>query len=227
MSENVEIDKDVMRWVVGLDLRPHSHGAINFARWLHEQDRGGELGHELVIEGLHMVDSALFDLPSTGAPAEVLGNARRAAEAALVARGAREAFAHVDAVETEDVVDTLAAAGALGHTAGIIVGRRAKGEDTALVRLGRVARKLLRRMESPVVVVPPDLELAHIGAGPIVCAVTLDEHGVAVAGFARRIGRAIGRNLRLVHVYDPGGPVGLPYLPEAAWVEVHARGRDA
>lgn len=223
MAETTEIKKDVMRWVVGLDLRPHSHGAINFASWLHEHDRGGELGHELIIEGLHLVDSAVLELPDTPSRTEILGNAKRAALAALVARKAAEAFAHVDAVEARDLVDTLAAAGALAHTTGVIVGRRAKGEDLALVRLGRVARRLLRRLDSPVFVVPPDLEREHIGPGPIVCAVTLDDQGVEVARFGERLGRAIGRGTRLVHVHDPGSPIGIEYLPEGTWDNYHHR----
>ncbi|NVB37768.1 universal stress protein [Pseudenhygromyxa sp. WMMC2535] len=226
MSEHHEIQKDLMRWVVALDLRPHSHGAINFARWLHEQDKGGELGHELSIEGLHMVDASLLDLPEAGARAQVLGNARKAADAGLAARGAREAFAHVDAVETQDVVESLATAGALAGTVGLIIGRRAKGDDLALVRLGRVARKLLRRLDSPVFVVPPDLELRHLGAGPIVCAVTLDEPSATAARFAIRLGRAIGRSVRLVHAFDAGSPTGLPYLPEGAWDDIHHKRRE-
>jgi nucleotide-binding universal stress UspA family protein len=121
------------------------------------------------------------------------------------------------------VVETLAAAGALAATTGIIVGRRAAESDSSIIRLGKVARRLLRRLDSPVFVVPPDLERAAIGAGPIVCAVDLDPIGVAVARFGERLGRAIGRPTRLVHVVESGDPIGLEYLPEGTWNNLRAR----
>jgi nucleotide-binding universal stress UspA family protein len=156
----------------------------------------------------------------------VLGDAKRATIAALVARKAADAFAHIDAIEADDVVDLLAGAGGLAATTGVIIGRRAPEADGGLVRLGRVARKLLRRLESPVFVVPPDLEQAHIGAGPIVCAVNLDQHSVDAAEFAVRLGEAIGREVRLVHVIHSSDPIGIGYLPETTWNDIHRRQRD-
>jgi nucleotide-binding universal stress UspA family protein len=209
MSEAAEM----MRWVVGIDLRPHCHGAINFAAWLHAHDKTGQA----VLEALHVVESRLFDLPESPARAELLGRAKQATIAALTARNALDVFAHVDAIEGEDVIDTLAAAGALASTTGIIVGRRASEKDDRMIRLGKVARRLLRRLESPVFVVPPDLEQGHIGAGPILCAVDLDANGVEVARFGERLGAAVGRQVRLIHVVDAGDPIGLEYLPEVTW----------
>ena len=211
-----------MRWVVGVDLRPHSHGAINFAAWLHAHDKTGQAA----LEALHVVESRLFELPESPARAELLGRAKQATIAALTARKAIDAFAHIDAIEGEDVIDTLAAAGALTSTTGIIVGRRAAESDDSVIRLGKVARRLLRRLESPVVVVPPDLERAHIGAGPILCAINLDDHGVAVARFGERLGQAVGRQARLIHVVDSGDPIGIEYLPEGTWNDIRQRARE-
>ncbi|HRI09043.1 MAG TPA: hypothetical protein PKW35_14575, partial [Nannocystaceae bacterium] len=39
-----------MRWIVGLDLRGLSQGAIHFARWLHEHARAERLVGVHVIE---------------------------------------------------------------------------------------------------------------------------------------------------------------------------------
>ncbi|MFO7562393.1 MAG: universal stress protein [Enhygromyxa sp.] len=218
MSEPAEM----MRWVVGVDLRPHSHGAINFATWLHAHDKTGQAA----LEALHVVESRLFELPEAPARAELLGRAKQATIAALTARKGLDAFAHIDAIEGEDVIDTLAAAGALASTTGVIVGRRAAESDDRMVRLGKVARRLLRRLESPVFVVPPDLERAHIGAGPILCAVDLDDHGVDVARFGERLGQALGRQARLIHVVDAGEPIGVEYLPELTWTELRLRERE-
>jgi nucleotide-binding universal stress UspA family protein len=218
MSEHAEL----MRWVVGVDLRPHSHGAINFAAWLHAQDQTGQAE----FEALHMVESDLFELPDAPPRAAVLGRAKQATIAALTARNALEVFAHVDAIEADDVIDTLAAAGALATSTGLIIGRRAAESETRVVRLGKVARRLLRRLESPVFVVPPDLERAHIGDGPIVCAVDLNQQGVDVARFGERLGEAIGRPARLVHVIDHGDPIAVAYLPEVMWTDLHTRSRE-
>lgn len=216
-----------LRWVVGLDLRPHSHGAIQFAAWLHAHAAAGAV----TLEGLHVVENRLLGLPDAPARAALVGRAKQATVAALTARQALDAFAHVDAVEADEVVDTLAAAGGLAATAGILVGRRLGGSDEhglgGWVRLGKVARRLLRRLDSPVCVVPPDLERAHVGAGPVVCAVSLDERGRAAAEFGQRFAAAIGRETRLVHVVDGGEPIGMEYLPEGTWTDVHEREHEA
>lgn len=219
MSEPAEL----MRWVVGVDLRPHSHGAINFAAWLHAHDKTGQAA----LEALHVVESRLFNLPESPPRAELLGRAKQATIAALAARKAVDAFAHVDAIEGEDVIDTLAAAGALLSTTGVIVGRRAGDGDDRVIRLGKVVRRLLRRLESPVFVVPPDLERAQIGDGPILCAVDLDDPGVDVARFGETLGQALGRQARLIHVVDAGDPIGIEYLPEGTWTELRDRARES
>lgn len=211
-----------MRWVVGLDLRPHSHGAINFAAWLRVHDQA----ETMTIEGLHVVENALFDLPDAPSYVEIMSAAKHAATTAVQVRGAAAAFSTIEAVEADDVSDTLAAASALAITTGIIVGRRAAAEDRSLVRLGKVARRLLRRLDAPTFVVPPDLEPRHLGPGPIICAVTLDEAGVEVARFGERLASALGRTVRLVHVIDSGDPIGMAYLPEATWNDLHRRERD-
>ncbi len=213
----------LMRWVVGVDLRPHSHGAINFATWLHAHDQTGEAA----FEALHVVENRLFELPEAPARAALLGNAKQATIAALTARKAVDEFDHIAALEADDVTDTLAAAGALASTTGLIIGRRAADKDNRVIRLGKVARRLLRRLDSPVFVVPPDLEHDHIGAGPIVCAVDLDQPSVDVARFGQALGEAIGRKVRLVHVVDGGDPIGMEYLPEGTWNNIHAQTRES
>jgi nucleotide-binding universal stress UspA family protein len=219
-----------MRWVVGLDLRPHSHGAINFASWLRANDKHPD---QLRIDGLHVVEARLFNLPHGKSHAEVVGDALKAARVAVSVRGASDAFSSIDVVESiplleggGDVVDVLTTAAKLATTDAIILGRRAAGQDGALIRLGKVARKLLRRLPAPTFVVPPDLELQHIGPGPIVCAVELDERGAAVAHFGERLAKRLGRSARLVHVIDNGDPIGLQYLPEGTWDDLHVRQRD-
>jgi nucleotide-binding universal stress UspA family protein len=213
---------DIMRWVVGIDLRPHCHGAINFAGWLKAHDQTGQAR----FEALHVVENRLFELPESPSRVAVLGHAKQATIAALTARNAVDVFDHVDSIEGDDATEMLAAAGALATNSGLIIGRRAPEDDTRIIRLGKVARRLLRRLESPVFVVPPDLEHTHLGAGPILCAIDLDQHGVDLARFGERLGAVIGRPARLMHVLDAGDPIGLEYLPEAAWADLRNRERE-
>ena len=220
-----------MRWVVGLDLRPHSHGAINFAQWLRAHDKQPD---HLRIDGLHVVEAGLFKLPDGKSRAQVVGDALKAARVAIAVRDASEAFSSVNVVEAKgpslgnggDVVGVLATAAELAITDGIILGRRAPGEHGGLIRLGKIARKMVRQLPAPTFVVPPDLEQKHIGAGPILCAIELNERGVQVARFGERLARRLGRSVRLVHVIDSGDPIGLQYLPEGSWDDLHARRRD-
>lgn len=223
--------KLTMRWIVGLDLRPHSHGAIRFAQWLRAHDKHAD---QLQIDGLHVIEAKRFNLPDRKPHAEIVGDALKAARAAITARGASDAFSTIDVAESGPaieggggVVDVLANAAKLPSTDGIILGRRAAGEgSSAMVRLGKVARRLLRRLPAPTFVVPPDLEIHHIGPGPIVCAVSFDERGAAVARYGERLAKRLGRSARLVHVIDSGDPIGLQYLPEGTWDDIHARQRD-
>lgn len=222
MSQNLESESS-LRWVVAIDLRAHGHGAINFASWLREHDRSGSM----VIDGLHVIESVLFELPTAPPRVELLDDARKATFAALHARKAEAAFSSVDVIEASDVVDTLASAGQLPTTTGIILGRRAAEDEHAWIRLGKVARRLLRRLDTPTFVVPPNLERDAIGAGPIVCAVTLDDHGIAVGRFGERLGAALGRRVRLVHVLETADPIGVPYLSAATLDDLHRRQREA
>lgn len=211
-----------MRWVIGLDLRPHSHGAINFAAWLRDHDHGDVMS----IDGLHVVESRLFELPEAPARTQLLGQADKAAHATIAVRKATDAFSSVDVVESSDVTEALAAAGRLTVTTGLVIGRRAAGHEHTLIRLGKVGRRLLRHLHAPAFVVPPDLEPHHIGPGPVVCAVTLDDRGVELARFGERLAAAVGREARLVNVVDNGDPVGLQYLPEHSWDNLHQRRHD-
>lgn len=206
---------DAPRWRVGLDLRPRSHGAARFAAWLHERDPS------IHLDGVHLVDASLLELPDSGARVQLVDRARRAAEAALESLGVREHYQHVHALVTTDVVRALAVSGGLSTVTGLIVGRRAGGEERALVRLGRICRRLLRRAESPVFVVPPDLEPAHLGAGPIVCAVTPEPASLAAARYAMQLGKAIDRPVLYIQAIALSVPMGLPYVPESAWVNLH------
>ncbi len=82
----------------------------------------------------------------------------------------------------------------------LVVGRIAPRAGISPVRLGRVARRLLRRLPAPVMVVPPDVVRSTIGAGPIVLATDLGPRSVSAGQLARQFASDIGRRLVVVHV---------------------------
>ncbi|MCA9708993.1 MAG: universal stress protein, partial [Myxococcales bacterium] len=106
----------------------------------------------------------------------------------------------------------------------LVVGRRAPRGSTGFTRLGKVARRLVRTLPAPVVVVPPDFEVER-APGPVVLATSLREDSEGTARFAARIARDWNRPLLVVNVIP--GTAGVPprYLPEVARDEVVARGR--
>src|SRR5688572_15920141 len=105
---------------------------------------------------------------------------------------------------------------------GLIVGRRAKMEDEPIVRLGRVARCLLRRLTVPTVVVPPDLKATDLGDGPILLATDLEEDSEGAATFALHLGRALERAITVVHVV-PKPDTSLSFLPEAIFEQLYSQ----
>ncbi|HYQ82336.1 MAG TPA: universal stress protein, partial [Anaeromyxobacteraceae bacterium] len=86
-------------------------------------------------------------------------------------------------------------------------------ESHRLVRLGRVARGLLHRLDCPVVVVPPDVEAKDLGAGPLVALASLADDSVEACRFAGRLAARLQRRLAVVHVVPLLDAGGLPYLP--------------
>jgi nucleotide-binding universal stress UspA family protein len=197
-----------MRWIVGLDLRPESEGPARFTRWLVERSRaaGGErpvfvhvleeehLRHALRVHHLDAVTAA----------------ARGAAERLLSRAGAAGELRIVQGLTAEDALEEARAA---ADAAGIVVGRAAGREGAAIVRLGRVARRLLRRLASPVVVVPPDLRAEDLGDGPVVALTSLAPDAVPACRLAATLAADLGRPLAICHV---ARAEVLPYLPPEA-----------
>ena len=85
--------------------------------------------------------------------------------------------------------------------AGLVIGRAARAGEESFVRLGPVARRLLRRLPGPVVVAPRDL--MAVPPGPILLATDLGDATAAALPFAQRLAARHGRPLELVHIGEP------------------------
>ncbi len=199
-----------MKWIVGLDLRPRSHGALQFARWLSGQGGAGQ--DRLVV--LHVLeDEHLRVVLRTHHLDEVVKAAKAAARGMLAGEGLSGLEGEPRVVPGLWADEALAEACTAENGDAVVVGRAAARESHRLVRLGRVARGLLHHLACPVVVVPPDAEAKDLGPGPIVALTSLAADSVEACRFAGRLARHLGRKLAVAHVAPLLDVHGLPYLP--------------
>lgn len=227
--------KDTTRWLIGLDLQPESTGVFCLASWLATGS-----GLELQSIGVHVVETGLFGYLGTHMPT-ILDDARGRAREALSTAGV--SFAAVQAIEAESAELGLLAAAKHHRATVLLIGRWSRLGSKSLVRLGRVARRILRELPLPVIVTPPDLREVDIGEGPVIFATDLCERSEAAAAFAAEIAARHGRGLVAVHVGAPQDHAALYVLDEAcrqriegrhrrieaevkAWVAEHAAGAE-
>lgn len=183
-------------WIVGLDLRHRSDGAARFSTWLHQQS-----AQTLSFVGVHVIDEdTVSDLARFEGEARVRERVRAEADLVVARAAAQAAIATVEVTLEPHPADGLARARADRSAEGLIVGRKAHRGSEAFVRLGSVARRLLQRLAAPTIVVPPDLDPAALGAGPVLIAVTPAEASVGAVRFGARLAASLGRPLAFVRV---------------------------
>lgn len=202
-----------MKWIVGLDLRHRSHGALQFARWLSRLSPSERFAALHVLEPEHL-RAAL----RTHHLDEVVAAARIEAQRVVrdEAQGAR--VEEVDVVHRDSDADVALADEARARGAdALAVGRIARREERRIVRLGRVARRLLRTLPLPVVVAPPDLDVDQLGSGPVIALTSLSEDALAACRFAEGFAARVRRPLLVAHVVSF---VELPYLKGAPLEDV-------
>ncbi len=107
-------------------------------------------------------------------------------EPQLVEGGSAEA--RIDLIRDEQSADV------------VIVNRFATASRRRLRRLGRVARRTLRRLQSPVITVPPLVTRESVGHGPVIATTNLTEECESAVEFAADIAERTGRALVLVNV---------------------------
>lgn len=185
-------------WIVGIDLSERSHGAMRFARWLRDHSR-----HPPRLRGVYVASTRTVWLehPGVGLPGDQARKALHAAAEALGVDGAFSAFEGVPGEEPEDVLPRVAEE---RHATGLIVGRARERGEWSLVSLGKVTRRLLRHAPRPTVVVPPDLDEAALGQGPVVITVAPVPHAIEAVRFGWRLAQQLELPTLLIHVLpDP------------------------
>lgn len=201
-----------MKWIIGVDLRETAAGALNFGTWLAanhiESERPSFVPVHVLEESYllqvlrHQHIDAVEDLARRAAT-DQLDKAQLGGVAgpARIVRGVVADDALVREFDAE-------------HGDALIIGRQAPSNERNLVRLGRVARRIVRRLPCPTIVVPPDLRADQIGKGPIMLATDLEETAGSAARFAKRLAHVTGRPLVVAHVV-PADTDMARYLPDA------------
>jgi nucleotide-binding universal stress UspA family protein len=211
-----------MRWLVGIDLAGRSTGALTLAAWL---VRNSKSPTHLVA--VHVIDEQLWG------PHDVSAALRPSCERALAEELAplglsSDALSH-EVLTARTVPKGLALVAAQHGCDGIIVGRIAPRHGRTVVRLGSVARRLLRDLPLPVMVVPSDFSATDIGDGALLLGTDIGESSRSAGATAVRIGRELERSLVLVHVdpsysvvpdYIGGGAVIVPRTPRHVRADV-------
>lgn len=208
-----------MKWIVGLDLRPSSQGAIRFARWLSatsEKDR---------MVGVHVLEEAHLQAALRYHHLDELMSTAREAAAQVVARcDATSVLETVEIVQGVQAERSLEAAREYHYADAVIVGRQAPREGHRLLRLGRVARRMLRSLDSPVIVVPPDYQVSPSAEapGPVVVSTNLREDAKEATRFAADMAARLNLPLVVLYIVPYADDYGAHYIPEASRKKIAA-----
>ena len=186
-----------MRWIVGLDLRGRSTGAVALARWLYQNTERDRFFAVHALELTPLYSGLVSD--------ELAADALRRLNQVLEQSESQSAFTDVAVTSCESAVSGLERAISEHDAEGMIIGRRAPSGQPRVVALGRVARRIVRHVAKPTMIVPPDLTSAWLEQGPILVATDLGPSSVPALQFAKSLGRELGRELVLVHAIRISG----------------------
>ncbi|OGK93011.1 MAG: hypothetical protein A2W08_01830 [Candidatus Rokubacteria bacterium RBG_16_73_20] len=185
-----------MKWILGLDLGPRSRGALQFARWIAEATHGSD-----DFVAVHVLDvDHLWGVLKYHHLSEIIEVANAAAHRELERAWPGGSLPVIEVRQALTVEDGLAEARARHRAEGLVIGRAASTEGHHLVRLGRVARRVLRQLASPVVIAPPDLVAADIGGGAVTALSALTDDSTEACRFAAAFAERAARPLALAHV---------------------------
>lgn len=214
---------------LGLDLRPQTTGAIQYALWMCRTAGLQPAGH---VHSVVVIEpDAMVELLRHADEQTILGAFAQRGKEVLDEVG-RDGHLHAPEVLGGDAVEILEdRARDAGSTALLISRRAASTAQLALPRLGSVARRLLRRLKLPVIVAPPDLLASEIGEGPVVVAVDFEDSSRRAVEWARPVADTLKRKLVLVHLAEMPDQLGYAgFIQAERWdllaTEILDRGRE-
>ena len=130
---------------------------------------------------------------------ELCGKAVEHAREVLAGEGVLDAFERIEAVPGVSAEDTLESAARYYNADGMIIGRHGPRDHDSMIRLGKVARRLIRKLPTALMIVPPETRPEDIGKGPVITATDLGEASVAAARFGLVFAQDFGRDLTVMH----------------------------
>ena len=199
-----------MQWMVGIDPWDLSTGAVAFARWLSKR-----AATERFVAG-HVIAFDMSELFAKVDPSSKVGEIPPYVDRLLDPLRADRVFAEVGMIIAASAEDGLQMAANERGCDGFVIGRRNPKEGKHLVRLGGVARRLLRALPGPVVVVPPDE--TEFSDGPVLVATDLGPASEGALRFGVAMARMFGLDLLVTTVAIP--PALSLYMPGEDWTPV-------
>ncbi len=190
-----------MKWMVAVDLDESCEGALGWARWLRTSDADAQL-----------VVAHAVDIVTNLAPPRAQTVMRHVREFVQT----RLPEVEMRVLEERPPEAALARALSIHAADALVIGRRATRDGGSIVRLGPVARRLLRRLPGPVLVCPPDMVGAEVAAGPVLVCVDGEGEDASALAFGRALADATGLPLQAITVSPPAFASGVTYLPTAA-----------
>ncbi len=185
------------KWILGLDPREGAEGSLRFSAWLRE----ALAPTVTAVVGVH----AYGDMPGLAQryvrSDELMEAAREKISQRLQRAGAEPWLEDVEFSTGRDVAAILEAATQRHKADFVAIGRSAPREGRTLLRLGSTARRLLRRLPGPVIVVPPDFTPPP-EAGPVLIATNLGPESEAALRFGAQLARQTGRSARAVYCLE-------------------------
>ena len=137
-----------MKLLVGIGLSEHDRGAVRFAGWLGSHSEVAD-----PVRALHALNPAAVKVALTRTTLEQIEtDVRDVARRAIDGSGVE----HLEVILDGYPEVALNRLGTAAGVDAIVVGRHAKRGEDPLVRLGKVARRLLRSLDHPTIVVRPD-----------------------------------------------------------------------
>ncbi len=215
-----------MKWLLGLDLRERCGGTLQLARFL--KDKGAAQN----IQAVHVVEDIQRVIFSAANPrSEVSDLVTARLQEVLQRENAADIVDDPKLFEGQKPENVLLEIAEGGSVDAVLVGRAAPRDETSMIRLGRVTRRLLRSLPVPTIVTPPDLSYDDIGEGPVMLSTCTGNDSDGAARFAESLAKALGRELLLVHVAPMPVGWGGENLPEEtlqyAWSEYGASAQRA
>ena len=221
MSDKSETEVRTKKWGVGVELAADHLGPVHFAAIVSR-------GEDLTL-GLHVLPKQhlLHPMLTPEEAKEIRKRVERDVADLMHQAGLAGDHARVELGEDDEIEEGLSDLAKRQGLDALLIGRRARHDEDPIVRLGEVARRVLRRLPVPVIVVPPDFGTGPslgLRPGPVIFATDLSEHCEEAANFARDLSARLKRPLLLAHGTQ-AFHWGVSYIPEAAMEQLQTQAR--